>query len=409
VKLPNDGPKSTRQRRVASCFEAANPIQMTIPHLLIVGASVRAAAQSARRAGYCPLAIDQFGDKDLDSICQTQRVLNYPYGIVEAAREFPQCPFLYTGALENHPEIIANLQRERPLLGNSPDVLRAVRDPRKLRHALEDHGFHFPEIWEGGGPIPRGDWLKKPVLSGGGIGVQRVVSNGQLLTDFTPQKKPHIVQRLIHGEPVSALFAAAAGQAVLLGSTRQLIGCHWAGADKFLYVGTIGPLTVPVVIDRFIGVGNHLAREFRLTGIFGVDAILRNDELWILEVNPRYTSAVEILERASELPAIRLHVDACRESHLPKFDSLLNRGLHGKAILYSRRELTATRQFSDWVNRLNSESEQSIVADLPRDGSTIKRGQPICTVFASGDTAADVESSLQKLGESAFESLGVRR
>src|SRR5688572_26629425 len=99
---------------------------MALERILIIGSSARAAAHSAQRAGLQPLAIDQFNDRDLVSICPAKPITNYPGDILEIAREFPSCPFVYTGAIENYPDIVATLSRERPLLGNGADTLQAV-------------------------------------------------------------------------------------------------------------------------------------------------------------------------------------------------------------------------------------------------------------------------------------------
>jgi hypothetical protein len=46
--------------------------------LTIVGASARAAAFSAARAGFEPYAIDHFADRDLAELCPAVRVERYP-------------------------------------------------------------------------------------------------------------------------------------------------------------------------------------------------------------------------------------------------------------------------------------------------------------------------------------------
>ena len=76
-------------------------------------------------------AIDLFADADLGLIArQSMRVPDYPSGLVKAASLMPQGPFTYTGALENHPDVIEHIQENnestdrqknfRTLIGNSP-------------------------------------------------------------------------------------------------------------------------------------------------------------------------------------------------------------------------------------------------------------------------------------------------
>src|SRR3954469_6116964 len=99
--------------------------------VLIVGASVRAAAHSALRAGLRPGGIDLFADCDLAAIGPAVRVPPeaYPEGLEDRAAAQPSGPWMYTGGLENDPELVDRIARKRPLWGVRGDALRAVRDP----------------------------------------------------------------------------------------------------------------------------------------------------------------------------------------------------------------------------------------------------------------------------------------
>ena len=83
--------------------------------LLILGASARAAAASAVRAGLAPRAIDLFADADLRAICSAAQVDDYPEGLFAAAIEAPAAPWMYTGGLENYPRLVDDLAARRPL------------------------------------------------------------------------------------------------------------------------------------------------------------------------------------------------------------------------------------------------------------------------------------------------------
>src|SRR4051812_15417928 len=78
--------------------------------LLLLGASVRAAAWSALRGGLVqPWCIDLFADADLQRACTARTIppTDYPHDFLAAARQAPPGPWLYTGALENYPDLIA--------------------------------------------------------------------------------------------------------------------------------------------------------------------------------------------------------------------------------------------------------------------------------------------------------------
>src|SRR6266404_2094518 len=142
--------------------------------LLIVGASVRAAAMSARRAGFSPRAADMFADQDLQAICPAIRIKDYPPGLEAAFESAPPGPWMYTGALENYPNLVDRLAAVRPLYGIGGDSLRAVRDPRRLSAALRAGGFNSPRYSLGPERLPTdGSWLVKPLASAGGNRISR--------------------------------------------------------------------------------------------------------------------------------------------------------------------------------------------------------------------------------------------
>lgn len=77
--------------------------------VILLGASTRAAAVSARRAGWTPWCADLFADADLQRIAAFRKVAleTYPRGLLDALADAPPGPVVYTGALENWPNLIA--------------------------------------------------------------------------------------------------------------------------------------------------------------------------------------------------------------------------------------------------------------------------------------------------------------
>src|SRR5688572_19898287 len=122
--------------------------------VILIGASVRAAAFSALRAGLRPWCVDLFADTDLTAHCHAIRLQGkYPDAFVAALRDAPPAPLVYTGGLENHPRLIARLAKQRPLWGNDADALMVARDPATLYLLFRSAGFSVPEFrsseWHG--------------------------------------------------------------------------------------------------------------------------------------------------------------------------------------------------------------------------------------------------------------------
>src|SRR5436305_512296 len=133
------------------------------PHeyLLLFGASARAAAFSALRAGLRPWCADLFGDTDLRAVCPTLTlaIKEYPEGFLRAAAAGPPGPWLYTGGLENRPALVDALARRRPLWGNRGDVLRRVRSPAAVAALLHAAGLPCPEVRTDPAGLSAGRWL----------------------------------------------------------------------------------------------------------------------------------------------------------------------------------------------------------------------------------------------------------
>jgi uncharacterized protein len=361
--------------------------------LTIVGASARAAACSAVRAGLAVHAADLFADADLRSCCHAVQVADYPDGLADLVGGPQSGGWMYTGALENYPALVHKLAQIRPLLGNDATVLRRVRHPQKVANALHAAGLLCPTVaWDGDAVARDGSWLRKSVRSAGGM--QVAVWDQHTLSE--PRRGDIYYQQRIDGLPCSAVYVAAAGKAVLLGVTRQLIGAAWTGATGFQYCGSIGPLSLPASSEAsFVEIGNVLARAFDLFGLFGVDAIVNEHGAWPVEINPRYTASTELLEWAAGLKTIELHLAACQTGRLPIVAIRPQRQCFGKAILFAAARFVVTPNLNRLFFERNGQ-EPPAFADIPVAGTVIEAGWPIVTVLIAARDEQEVLRMLQQ-------------
>ena len=375
------------------------------PTIAIVGASVRAAAASARRAGLAPVAADLFADEDLRRLARAARIDHYPDDLADWLCAARPPAWMYTGALENHPDLVDAMADVAPLLGNRGDTLRRVRSPHDLAHALADAGLAFPETRDSPAGLPHdGSWLAKTARGASGAGVQSLISPSPCLP-FSPSP-PLFYQRRVTGTPCAAVFVAARGRATLLGLVRQLVGEPWLGGGEFQYAGAIGPWPVAdearAAIER---IGNVLAERFGLVGLVGVDLIVADQRVWTIEVNPRYTASVEVVERATGIRAIATHVAACGYGGLGTGDWGDSRDLTGrrrvtntccgKAIVFAHRDVMVDEATATWAVSESLIEPWPRVADVPAAGAHIPAHRPVMTVFAAGQDIHDVERQLR--------------
>lgn len=344
--------------------------------VVIVGASTRAAAQSALRAGLSPWCVDLFADRDLSAIAPVLRCPGeqYPRGLLQLVEQAPPGPVLCTGAMENHPEVLEAIAQCRPLLGSSPAAVRSVRNPQALARLQPVPGLRCCRVCDTAPNHSEQRYLLKPRHSAGGGGIHFWSPEDSL-------DARHYLQEYVPGTPISAIYHAHGPAARLLGVTEQFIGEPDFGARGFQYCGGIGPISLaPKAVAALTSLGDQLVGWHGLGGLFGVDMILdAQGDLWPVEVNPRYTASVELIERATGLAAL-----ADRPS------AFATGNLHAKAIIFARQDCRVPDLFEFF-----SPDE---VADVPEVDDFTPSGRPICTLLAHGP---DREACVRRLREEA--------
>jgi predicted ATP-grasp superfamily ATP-dependent carboligase len=371
--------------------------------LLIAGVSTRAAAESAAMAGFDVTAIDAFGDLDQHPSVRSVWLPRDPatpftaQAAANAVREIEADAAAYLSPFENHLRAVDVLATGRALWGNSPDVLRRVRDPFLLAGLLRRQGFATPitRVDVPGELADTKEWLLKPFSSGGGHGVQRWVEGTRVPPGYYAQER-------ISGSAASIVFVAAGGRAVPLGVSHQLIGDVTFGASGYRYCGNVlASAEDEVLNERVVESASALAtcvtKEFGLVGLNGIDCIVCDEVPYPIEVNPRWCSSMELVERHYGVSMFGVHAAACADDALPLFDLVRARQTRpamGKAIVFAPSDLV--------VGDTRSWLADETVRDIPKPGERIAAGQPVCTVFAEDRRAERCRAWLVERAQSIY-------
>lgn len=378
----------------------------SLPSVLLAGMSVRAMAESAAKDGYRVTAVDGFGDLDTirasDRVLTPRRDLNRPYSIerlVTLSKLVTADSFAYGANLENHPAALGRLAEGRTLLGNGAAELRLARNPIRLAKILRRYRLALANVRTT--PSSTGEWLLKGRRSGGG----RAIVTWR---EGMPVPRSCYLQERIRGIPASIVFSADGERIIPLAITRQLIGVRWLGAAAYWYSGNIlAPANdshLPqgeALFERARAVAEVIAESCGLKGVNGVDFIAQDGVPIAIEVNPRYSASLELVERAFGVSAFQLHVLGCRKKLPASLEIPRRFPATAKAIVYARRAVIAgeTRRWLD----------DPSIADIPWPGERIQPGHPICTVFASARSAAECEIRLRARAERVYSELTIAK
>lgn len=343
---------------------------------LVVALSGRALAASAARAGYRVAVLDFFEDMDTRRLAAatarapgTLRSGFRASALLEAsARLAPEgVPLVYGSGFDRRSRLLGRLAKARPLLGNAPGTIHAVKSPAKFFGLLDRLGIPSPPTSLSRPADPRG-WLAKRVGGAGGAHIRPA--------DAPAPRGDVYYQRKVEGLPVSALFLADGRAAKVVGYSEQWTLPDGRGGD-YRYGGAAFPVRLPDVLRGSIEAAiGRLVAETGLVGANSADMLIHGDGFFLLEVNPRPGASLDAFDLAHDESLFDLHMDACRGS-LPKVAPSVRRGA-ASMIVYAdgNRQTPPATFWPGWA------------ADIPQPGQRFRAGEPVCTATATAVDAA---------------------
>lgn len=357
------------------------------PALVVAGLSARTLAEAAQQGGWRVIALDAFGDRD--TLHASERWASIadagPLGIdgqalcsalAEAARTPGIEGWVAGSGFEARPELLERGGRELPLLGMEARAVRAVREPRHFFATLARLGLPHPETRFEPPPQPEG-WLVKRAAGTGGWHIRDAATAGRLAADA-------YFQRLRNGVPMSALFLADGREARLVALNRLIV--RRLGSHPFVYRGAIGPIVDGALQRRIAQALTQLVPAFDVRDLASLDFMLADDVPFLLEINPRPSASMALHPASLPGGLMRAHVRAL-DGVLPQAPEHAP-GLRGAETLFARRRCRIDVSLADTLAGMTD------CHDLPAAGAQFAHGDPVCTVSATGETAAGVEVAL---------------
>ena len=224
-------------------------------------------------------------------------------------------------------------------------------------------------------------FILKPLQGSGGYDVNLL--NNESNISFNDKK--FIMQEYIHGTGLSSSVLASKNNVKLITNTRLLTLNDYNKDNNFIYSGNILPLTDSIIKNStpvnkdMKSVSEKLMEKFKLVGSNGVDYILNENGLYVIEINPRLQGTFECVEKSFGINMLEAHIKACQGEliDIPK------------AQYYSYKKII----YSPTKNKYHDIKLNNIY-DLPHSGSVTESGEPLLTII---DKSKDFNELCKKI------------
>ncbi len=352
-------------------------MKRSLRRILIAGFSTRHVAASAARAGYEVSAVDNFCDLDLQA-CTTacsrfEELADLPGAIDEICRTNPVDAIITTSGAEMLEDLPA------PRVGTSSVVAARFLDKNRVQEFFESGGWPVP-AYANPGTFPA---MLKPCIGAGGWRNTLVRSRDEIehWEEMFPGI-PYLLQELAPGIPVSVCCATDGNRARALAVNLQIL----RGGEVACYgfCGSQTPLRHPLQED-LVRMAEGIASASGCRGIIGIDFLITDEQIFPIEVNPRFVATLDTIERATGLNLVQTHIDACNgilPDEMPPAKQISVR-----KILFAPRDVRIMDDLSCLIPS---------VADIPPPASTFLAGEVVISVYGEGPDEPSAYAALDK-------------
>lgn len=363
--------------------------------LLLIGIDTRAMINSALQLDFELFSTSYFSTSDTQTIKNQKIILNEKNG--ESCGEFED-QFNNIDILEFSKEYLDEVDYIIPISGVSPsdfskehkrkilgttevgDIENKFKFFKKIKNEfLTPMTFRLSDIdeaFEISKSHPDNQFILKPIQGSGGYNIN-LLDNAK---DLQFDDSEFILQEYVTGINVSSSILSTGSEAKTITNSRLLTEDDFGKSNSFIYVGNILPLTnesimadvndMTNIINEMNETSEKLANKFSLIGSNGVDYILNENGLYIIELNARLQGTFECVERTLGINMLDAHIKSCQGEIIdvpePKCYSY-------KKIVYS-----PTRMKYEKIDLDN-------IYDLPHIGSITEKSEPLLTIIDSDE------------------------
>lgn len=377
--------------------------------LLLIGINTRSMLNSALKLDYEIFSTSYFSTSDTPQIKNQKIILeeknNESSGIFEDN-------FNSSYILETSKDFIDEADYIIPISGISPgefskkdqkkilgnkDVSQ-IENKFKFYEKIKDE-FTVPETFlikdvdeaiEISENKPEVKYIIKPVKGSGGYDINLLNNDSTIQLN---DSENYILQEYIDGINLSSSILARKDIKKTIINSRLLTENDFKNNNSYIYIGNILPLTKESILSnignideinkQMIETSQNLAYKFNLIGSNGVDYILNENGLYVIEVNPRIQGTFECVEKSLQINMLDAHIKSCMNEsvEIPK------------AKYYSYKKII----YSPCRNKY-SKIDLDNIYDLPHIGTITEKSEPLLTII---DKDTDFKKLYEKVENSS--------
>ncbi len=377
--------------------------------LLLIGINTRSMLNSALKLDYEIFSTSYFSTSDTPQIKNQKIILeeknNESSGIFEDN-------FNSSYILETSKDFIDEADYIIPISGISPgefskkdqkkilgnkDVSQ-IENKFKFYEKIKDE-FTVPETFlikdvdeaiEISENKPEVKYIIKPVKGSGGYDINLLNNDSTIQLN---DSENYILQEYIDGINLSSSILARKDIKKTIMNSRLLTENDFKNNNSYIYIGNILPLTkesslsnignIDEINKQMIETSRNLAYKFNLIGSNGVDYILNEKGLYVIEVNPRIQGTFECVEKSLQINMLDAHIKSCMNEsvEIPK------------AKYYSYKKII----YSPCRNKY-SKIDLDNIYDLPHIGTITEKSEPLLTII---DKDTDFKKLYEKVENSS--------
>ena len=218
-----------------------------------------------------------------------------------------------------------------------------------------------------------------------------IFAGGNIVKNNISKWKPGTyAQQYVHGQLYSAVFISTDSGTYCIGACYGLVKTNQYDKKRFIYAGNIGPVTITNELSDWLQkISTVLCKHTELRGIWGIDFIESVGKYYLIEVNPRYTSSIEVHEKATGRTLIR---ELLTDKIGSQFDTPST--MIAKGTYYSQKYQTISNSFFDTL--IKSEDIYIHYTDIPSHKTTFNIDDPVLTILAYGENLQQCQKRLQQ-------------